>query len=118
MVMTVMTWGWFMAINPTLHEETVQTRKGMTSLSQPKQDNTSSIVLDHPGECKKTHMDTPGTKMEPYLDSQPEILWFTLSNVNTIKGQRLSRHVMSILANIYICATCIIYTYIYIYTYT
>ena len=52
--------------------------------------------------------------MEPYLDSQPEILWFPLSNVNTIKGQRLSRHVMSILANnIYICATCKIYIYIY-----
>ena len=111
-----------MAINPTLHEETVQTRKGMTSLSQPKQDNTSSIVLDHPGECKKTHMDTPGTKMEPYLDSQPEILWFTLSNVNTIKGQRLSRHVMSILANIYIyiymCNLYNIYIYTYIYTHT
>jgi hypothetical protein len=116
MLMTVMTWGWFMAINPTLHEETVQTRKRMTSLSQLKQDNTSSIVLDHPGECKKTHMDTPGTKMEPYLDSQPEILWFTLSNVNTIKGQRLSRHVMSILANIYIYM-CNLYN-IYIYTYT
>ena len=98
-----MTWGWFMAINPTLHEETVQTRKRMTSLSQLKQDNTSSIVLDHPG------------KMEPYLDSQHEILWFPLSNVNTIKGQRLSRHVMSILANIYIYMCNLYNIYIYIH---